>query len=71
LQIHRGYLSDSAIKRFETTETRNTRISIESFDFIKMISKGAFGRVWLVKKRATGDLYAMKIIDSSHKMDMN
>lgn len=36
-----------------------------------MISKGAFGRVWLVKKKVTEDLYAMKIIDYSHKMDMN
>jgi len=46
-------------------------IGIHEFNFIKMISKGAFGRVWLVEKKATGDLYAMKIIDSSHKMERN
>jgi len=34
-----------------------------------MIGKGAFGRVWLTKKKKTGDLYAMKIIDTSNKME--
>ena len=38
-------------------------VSIEDFQFLKYISKGAFGRVWLVKRKATGDYYAMKIIN--------
>ena len=46
---------------------------IDTFEFLKFISKGAFGRVWLVRKKATGDLYAMKIIEISltnEKSDM-
>jgi len=42
---------------------KNTEIGIHDFDFVKMINKGAFGRVWLVKRKKTGDIYAMKIIN--------
>lgn len=38
------------------------RTSIEDFEIIKPISRGAFGRVFLAKKRATGDLFAIKVI---------
>ncbi|XP_027356126.1 probable serine/threonine protein kinase IRE [Abrus precatorius] len=43
------------------------RISIEDFEIIKPISRGAFGRVFLARKRATGDLFAMKVL---RKADM-
>jgi Protein kinase domain. len=33
-----------------------------------MIGKGAYGRVWLVRKKATGDLYAMKIVDYADRV---
>ena len=46
-------------------------IGIKDFEFIKLISKGAFGRVWLVKRKLTGDLYAMKIINFAEKVDLN
>jgi serine/threonine protein kinase len=50
------------------SEAIDKPISIEDFDFLKMISKGAFGRVWLVQRKATGDMYAMKIINFAEKM---
>ncbi|KAL0686222.1 hypothetical protein Bca4012_053070 [Brassica carinata] len=37
------------------------RTSIEDFEIIKPISRGAFGRVFLARKRATGDLFAIKV----------
>ncbi|XP_019200266.1 PREDICTED: probable serine/threonine protein kinase IRE [Ipomoea nil] len=43
------------------------RTSIEDFEIIKPISRGAFGRVFLAKKRATGDLFAIKVL---RKADM-
>lgn len=36
------------------------RTSIEDFEIIKPISRGAYGRVFLARKRATGDLFAIK-----------
>ncbi|CAL5387382.1 unnamed protein product [Camellia sinensis] len=39
------------------------RTSIEDFEIIKPISRGAFGRVFLARKRATEDLFAIKAAD--------
>lgn len=36
------------------------RTSIEDFEIIKPISRGAFGRVFLARKKATGDFFAIK-----------
>jgi serine/threonine protein kinase len=41
--------------------------SIRDFEIIKPISKGAYGRVYLARKRTTRDLYAIKILK---KVDM-
>jgi len=37
------------------------RTSIDDFEIMKPISRGAFGRVFLAKKRTTGDLFAIKV----------
>lgn len=37
------------------------RTSIEDFEILKPISRGAFGRVFLARKKATGDLFAIKV----------
>ncbi|CAN6486430.1 unnamed protein product [Victoria cruziana] len=37
------------------------RTSIDDFEILKPISRGAFGRVFLARKRATGDLFAIKV----------
>jgi serine/threonine-protein kinase RIM15 len=41
---------------------------VRSYEFIKLISKGAYGVVWLVKRKLTGDYYAMKITDYAEKV---
>ncbi|KAJ7949610.1 putative Kinase [Quillaja saponaria] len=38
------------------------RTSIEDFEIIRPISRGAFGRVFLARKRSTGDLFAIKVL---------
>ena len=37
------------------------RTGIEDFEIIKPISRGAFGRVFLARKKATGDTFAIKV----------
>ena len=37
-------------------------MSIDVFEILKPISRGAFGRVYLARKRATGDLFAIKVM---------
>ncbi|XP_031479670.1 probable serine/threonine protein kinase IRE4 isoform X2 [Nymphaea colorata] len=43
------------------------RTTIDDFEIIKPISKGAFGKVFLSRKRTTGDLFAIKVL---RKVDM-
>lgn len=44
-----------------STPRRDQGMTIEEFDIIKPISRGAFGRVYLARKHATGDLFAIKV----------
>ncbi|KAG2314452.1 hypothetical protein Bca4012_065137 [Brassica carinata] len=43
------------------------RTSIDDFEIIKPISRGAFGKVFLARKRTTGDFFAIKVLK---KLDM-
>lgn len=43
------------------------RTNISDFEIIKPISRGAFGKVFLARKRTTGDLFAIKVL---RKVDM-
>ncbi|CAA0836706.1 Probable serine/threonine protein kinase IRE [Striga hermonthica] len=47
------------------------RTSIEDFEIIKPISRGAFGRVFLAKKRSTGDLFAIKVLKKADMIRKN
>jgi serine/threonine-protein kinase RIM15 len=49
------------------TAPRAAPTSIKDFEIIKPISKGAFGSVFLAKKKITGDYYAIKAL---RKADM-
>ena len=40
-------------------------IGLKDFEFTSVLGVGAFGAVWLVKKKKTNDFYAMKVIDCS------
>ncbi|ETS62728.1 hypothetical protein PaG_02466 [Moesziomyces aphidis] len=51
--------------------SRPTASSIKDFDIIKPISKGAFGSVFLAKKRTTGDYYAIKVLKKSDMIAKN
>ena len=46
-------------------ETRNllrpqNKISIDDFELVKVIGRGSFGKVYLVKRNGTSSFYAMK-----------
>lgn len=71
------FLSDNCLDRVFYTNSNNMdalhhdpemNIGINDFEFLKLISKGAYGRVWLVKRIKTGDIYAMKIVNFAEKV---
>ncbi|TVU48962.1 hypothetical protein EJB05_00250, partial [Eragrostis curvula] len=47
------------------------RTCIEDFEIIKPISRGAFGRVFLARKRVTGDLFAIKVLKKADMIRKN
>ena len=40
----------------------NKKISLDDFEYIKVLGRGAFGKVMLVEKKDTKKLYALKTI---------
>jgi serine/threonine protein kinase len=50
---------------------RNTIPSIKDFEIIKPISRGAYGKVYLARKKATQDLYAIKVMKKSDMIRKN
>ncbi|XP_009408996.2 probable serine/threonine protein kinase IREH1 [Musa acuminata AAA Group] len=51
--------------------TTKDRTSIDDFEIIKPISRGAYGRVFLAKKRTTGDLFAIKVLKKADMIRKN
>lgn len=50
---------------------KSAKISIDDFDLIKVLGRGAFGKVMLCEKKDTKDLFAIKSLRKDHIMDKN
>lgn len=56
---------------FKTNTTLLSKLSIvtiKEFEFVKTLGAGAYGKVYLVRKKASGDYFAMKVIGSDKKL---
>jgi len=47
------------------------RVGVEDFDLLNLVGKGSFGKVMQVRKKDTGKIYAMKVLDKKHILDHN
>lgn len=58
-------MEDDVLRSLRSSPVHSSkdRTSIDDFEIIKPISRGAFGRVFLAKKRTTGDLFAIKVYE--------
>ncbi|XP_065834433.1 cAMP-dependent protein kinase catalytic subunit alpha-like [Oscarella lobularis] len=62
---------DQARAQFDTKwHSPAQRASLEDFDRIKTLGTGSFGRVMLVRHKANGQFYAMKILDKLKVMKL-
>lgn len=59
--------SQSSTTSTPSHPSHKDRTSIDDFDIIKPISSGAYGKVFLARKRTTGDFFAIKVLK---KLDM-
>lgn len=53
----------------ELLRARRRRVTVNSFEPVKMIGQGAFGEVWLVKMRGTENVFAMKKLRKSKMVE--
>lgn len=51
-----------SIREMDGTETKETKVSIEDFDLLKVLGKGSFGKVMMVRKKDSKNVYAMKTL---------
>ncbi|XP_039124244.1 probable serine/threonine protein kinase IRE [Dioscorea cayenensis subsp. rotundata] len=63
--------TDSSCSSKTSGRKLKDRTSIEDFEIIKPISRGAFGRVFLAKKRITGDFFAIKVLKKADMIRKN
>lgn len=69
---HPELLTDPDLGRFLELEralqgvTWSSELSTDSFDFMHVIGQGSYGRVVQVRRKSTGEIFAMKILDKKH-----
>ena len=58
-------------KSLRVNQFKKNLTSIRDFDILKLISRGAFGKVYLARKRTTQDLYAIKVLKKKDMIKKN
>lgn len=72
-----GQMEDALSQATSTNVSRSRDVrtgkvvSLEDFEMIKVIGKGSFGKVLLVRKREGRNLYAMKVLDKKNIIRRN
>jgi len=69
-QIQKGKIMSQGSYRSSRSRHR-CKVGVQDFEMIKMIGKGSFGEVMLVRKKDTKTLYAMKILDKKNIIRRN
>lgn len=54
--------------RYQERQSKKS-LDVADFDFLKMIGKGTFGRVFQVRKKDTRRIYAMKVLSKKEVID--
>ncbi len=59
-------IADSEHKVSDAKETSDFKISLEDFELIRVIGKGSFGKVTLVRKKSDQRVFAMKVLHKTN-----
>ncbi|KAJ3090820.1 hypothetical protein HK102_002563 [Quaeritorhiza haematococci] len=63
--------TNASVTDLSNQQKRNNIPSIRDFEILKPISRGAYGKVYLAKKRTTQDLFAIKILKKDDMVRKN
>jgi RAC serine/threonine-protein kinase len=55
----------------EPKKSLSERVGIDDFELMKVVGKGSFGKVLQVRKRDTGKIYAMKVLNKKTILERN
>lgn len=51
--------------------TPDKKVTINDFDLVRLVGKGAFGKVWQVRRKGTGEIYALKVLNKKTIVEQN
>ncbi len=60
-----------SVKETALLRRRRVKLKAEDFDHLKLIGRGAFGEVWLVRRKDTSEVVALKRIKKAHLIEKN
>ena len=55
----------------QVSQEGGKKLALEDFDLVRLVGKGAFGKVWQVRRKDTGEVYAMKVLDKKTVIEQN
>ncbi|KAF0687562.1 Aste57867_20681 [Aphanomyces stellatus] len=60
------FLARSSPQEVVSVPVKKTSMTVDDFDLMKVLGKGAFGKVMLVRRKTSGEIYAMKVLKKEH-----
>eukprot|EP01103_Thecamoeba_quadrilineata_P006905 TRINITY_DN1664_c0_g1_i3.p1 TRINITY_DN1664_c0_g1~~TRINITY_DN1664_c0_g1_i3.p1 ORF type:complete len:430 (+),score=67.90 TRINITY_DN1664_c0_g1_i3:50-1339(+) len=54
-----------------TSRSPNPSVKVDDFEVICLVGKGAFGKVWKVRKKDSGKILAMKVLKKAQVLEQN
>ena len=64
-------LRQTYINKQPSVKHSTNQVTIADFEFLKRVSRGAFARVFLARKKSTGDIYAIKVQSKQDVVNKN